>query len=192
MTYRKWIDGIAKGRTVVSMDGHREFLDLRLGRVPVGRGEGERGYGPGDEARVKGNEKIIVKVTWTSMEPMNGWIELVNNGKVIARQDGPCRPGAPVIITIDPSFAGSGWLCARRMDSTGHKLHTAPVYITVDGGKMKASKEDAGFFLEWIDNILEKIKPGGPWNKYFPTTLEQVQAHYHAARDIYKKLSEQP
>ena len=30
MTYRKWIEGIAKGRTVVSRNAHNEFLDLKV------------------------------------------------------------------------------------------------------------------------------------------------------------------
>src|SRR5690606_31182444 len=30
LTYRKWIDGIKAGRTVVSRNGHREFLDLKV------------------------------------------------------------------------------------------------------------------------------------------------------------------
>jgi hypothetical protein len=38
LSYRGWIDGIAAGRTVVSRNAHREFLDF----------EGEREGGPGE------------------------------------------------------------------------------------------------------------------------------------------------
>ena len=30
MTYRNWIEGIANGRTVVSRNGHNEFLSLAV------------------------------------------------------------------------------------------------------------------------------------------------------------------
>ena len=36
--YRNWIDGIAKGRTVVSRNGHDEFLNLTVnGTATPGR-----------------------------------------------------------------------------------------------------------------------------------------------------------
>ena len=76
------------------------------------------------------------------------------------------------------------------MDSLGriHFLHSSPVYVIVDDQPIRASTEDAEYFVAWIDNILKQIEPGGPWNKYFPGDLETVKAHYRKARDIYKTI----
>ena len=56
LTYRKWIDGIAAGRTVVSRNGHNEFIDLKVNREA----------GPGDEIRLAAAGSVEVEVTWTS------------------------------------------------------------------------------------------------------------------------------
>ena len=83
----------------------------------------------------------------------------------------------------------SSWICARRMDETGHQSHTAPVYITVKNAPVRASAEDAQYFVKWIDNILANIKPEGPWNQYFTHDLDVVQKRYEKARDVYEKIA---
>ena len=59
LTYDKWVDGIAKGRTVVSRIGHNEFLDLKVNGAST----------PGDEinlpakGQVKGAHRMEVAKT---------------------------------------------------------------------------------------------------------------------------------
>ncbi|MEX6689969.1 CehA/McbA family metallohydrolase [Danxiaibacter flavus] len=178
LTYRKWIDGIKAGRTVVSRNGHDEFLELKVNRK----------YGPGDEVRMKNNGKVSIKATWTANKDLSGRIELVSNGKVIATMAGNAKPGEPLVFDTTADFTQSGWLCARRMDEHGHETHTAPVYITVDSKPVRASKEDAEFFVRWIENILENIKPGGKWNKYFPNDLATVTERYTKAKNVYQQI----
>jgi hypothetical protein len=55
-TYRKWMDGIAKGRTVVSRIAHNEFLQLNE--------DGDST--PGDEVRLKGHGDIKVTLRYTA------------------------------------------------------------------------------------------------------------------------------
>ena len=43
LTYRKWIEGIKNGRTVVSRNGHNEFLEMKVNGK----------YTPGDEIKIK-------------------------------------------------------------------------------------------------------------------------------------------
>ena len=45
LTYDKWIEGLANGRTVVSRNAHNEFLDLKVNGTAQ----------PGDEIRLEGN-----------------------------------------------------------------------------------------------------------------------------------------
>ena len=178
-TYRKWVEGIKYGKTVVARNGHQEFIDMKV--------NGQ--YQPGADIKLKSKEKVHVEVTWTSVQPLTGLLELVCNGKVIARQEGTASPGKPIQLFADYEFLHSGWICARRMDDKGHQTHTAPVYVTVNDAPVRASSEDAQYFIHWIDNLLEKTSTGGPWNQYFTHDLEVVQGRYKKARDYYIKIA---
>jgi hypothetical protein len=179
MTYRKWIEGIKNGRTVTTTNGHVEFLDLKINGV----------NGPGDVIKLKGKEIVEIDVNWTSVKTLTGQIEIVCNGKVIAKMDGTAKPGEPVHMKISFKVNQSSWICARRMDEKGHQSHTSPVYITVKNAPVRASAEDAWYFVKWIDNILVNIAPGGPWNQYFASNLDTVQKRYQRARGIYEKIA---
>src|SRR5690606_26970282 len=122
-------------------NGHREFIEMKVNEQ----------YQPGDDIRVNNKGTVDVEVTWTSIEALSGSLELVHNGKVVSKQDGSAKPGSPFVLKTDLSVSQSGWLCARRMDENGHQTHTAPVYITINNQPVRASAEDAQFFVKWID-----------------------------------------
>jgi hypothetical protein len=179
MTYRKWVEGIKNGRTVVTTNGHVEFLDLKINGVAS----------PGDEIKLNGKGTATVEVKWTSVKELSGRIELMCNGKVVAKQEGTVRPGEPVILKTNIVFGKSSWMCARRMNNEGHQSHTAPVYISVKNKPVRASVEDAKYFVKWIDNIIVNIKPEEPWNQYFTHHLNIVQERYQKARAVYEKIA---
>jgi hypothetical protein len=83
------------------------------------------------------------------------------------------------------------WICAQRMDENGHQSHTAPVYITINKKPVRASENDAQFYVRWIDYILADIAPGGPWNRYYTHELDVVQGRYKKAKNIYQKIAEE-
>jgi hypothetical protein len=179
LVYRKWIEGIAKGRTVISTNGHDEFLDLKVNRIA----------GPGDEIHRDKPDRFPVTVRWTANQPLSGRIELVHNGKVIAKQEGTATVGKPVELLTSVEFKESGWLCARRMNEQGHQTHTAAVFVKIKEAPVRASAEDALYFVRFIENLLEKTSPGGPWNQYFIKDLAPVQNRYRQAREIYQKIA---
>jgi O-glycosyl hydrolase len=179
MTYRKWVEGIKNGRTVVSTNGHAEFLDLKINGVAT----------PGDEVKLKARGSVNIDIAWTTTSELTGRIEVVCNGKVVATGEGTARPGEPVHLKADIKISGSSWICARRMDGKGHQSHTAPVYISVKNAPVRASAEDAQYFIKWIDNILANTAPGKPWNKYFTHDLDAVQERYKKARTVYEKIA---
>lgn len=179
LTYRGWIEGIKNGRTVVTTNGHVEFLDLKI------NGEAS----PGDEIKLEGNGKVNIEVKWTAIKELTGKIEVVCNGKVVAIQDGTASLGNAVILNTPLELSESSWICARRMDTTGHQSHTAPVYINVNNSPVRASGDDALYFVRWIDNILLKINKEGPWSQYFTKDIEVVKSRYIQARDIYKRIA---
>lgn len=180
-TYQKWIEGIKYGNTVISRNGNNEFLEVKVD----GR------YGPGDDIKVNGKVTVSIEVKWTAIKQLFGRIELVRNGKVVASQPGTAKPGDPLLLKATQDFTKSGWICARRMDENGHQTHTGAVYITVDYMPVRASSEDAEYFVAWIDNILNNISPVGEWNQYYAKELEVVQHRYREARQIYRQIAEE-
>ncbi len=121
LTYRKWIEGIKDGRTVVTTNGHAEFLDLKV----------NGSLSPGDEIHLRRKGQVNVNVIWTSILNQEGRVEIVCNGKIVAKQDAIASPGKPATLNFDLPVGESSWICARRMNSEGHQSHTAPVYITI-------------------------------------------------------------
>jgi hypothetical protein len=148
LTYRKWIEGLAAGRTAISCNAHNEFLQLRLNRRA----------GPGDEVKLKQAVPGAVEVTWTSRQLATGTIELVQNGAVMATKNAVT---APFRFTLSLLFDRSGWICARRMGEGGHASHTAAVFVTVGARHVRANSEDARFFVRYLGNLLEKTEVDG-------------------------------
>ncbi len=179
LTYRKWIDGIKEGRTVVTTNGHVEFLDLKV----------NESFSPGDELKFSKKGDVEINVTWTSITDQTGRIEILCNGEVVASHDGNSKPGAPLTFVTDLSISQSSWICARRMDNRGHQSHTAPVFVTVRKKPVRASSSDAEYFVSWIDKILTNIEENGPWSQYFLKDTDAVRARYMKARNIYKEIA---
>ncbi len=177
LSYRNWIDGIKLGRTVVSRNGHREFLELKVNGTST----------PGDEVPMAAAGSLPVSVKWTATQNFSGTIEVVSNGVVVASQQASVTSGAPVTFNTTINFPRSGWVAARRMGSDGHQVHTAAVFVIVNNAPIRASAADAQYFVQWMDNLLTKTAPGGAWNSFFPTNLTQAQARYQAAKAIFQQ-----
>ena len=176
LTYEQWIDGLAKGRTVVSRNAHAEFLDLKV------NGSSEAG----DEIHAEANQPVRVRIEWRSVHNDLGRIELVQNGSVVASKMGEVGPNSPAVFETTLTFRHSGWLAARRMDwQNGHRSHTGAVYVIVNNAPIRASASDARFFVNWIDNLLKQSSPGGEWSNFFTSDRDAAQARYRKARQIF-------
>jgi hypothetical protein len=180
LTYSNWIHAIAAGRTMVSLNGRNEFVDLVVNGTAT----------PGDEVQLSVPGSVPVTVTWTAQTSLTGTLELVCNGVVVASQLATAGSGSPVTLSTTVNFPRSGWLCARRMDpSSGHQAHTAAVFVTVNHAPVRANAADAQFYVQWMDNLLANTSPGGVWDSYFPTSLTAAQARYSAARAVYAQIA---
>lgn len=179
LTYRGWIEGIARGRTVISRNGNNEFLDLRVNGSAA----------PGDEVKLTGRRNVEATVVWTAKRNIDGMLELVCNGAVVARKRACVKPGVPVILHARVDFARSGWLAARRMGANGHQVHTAAVFVTVNNAPVRASVADAEFYVEWMDNLLEKTSPGGAWSSYLAKSRSAARERYRAAREVFIQIA---
>ncbi len=179
LTYRKWIDGIANRRTVVSRNGHNEFLDFKVNGTST----------PGDEILLTGSGSVSVTVQWLANQNLAGNIELVHNGVVVASQAASVSSSTSATLSTTVNISRSGWLAARRMGANGHQVHTAAVFVTVNGSPVRASVEDAQFYVQWMDNLLQRTSVGGVWASYFPTKRAEAQARYTAARNIFQQIA---
>jgi hypothetical protein len=180
MNYRNWIDGIAKGRTVVSRNGHNEFLNLVVNSTAT----------PGDEIKLAGSGSLPITVTWTANQNISGTIELVQNGTVVASKAASVASSSSASLTATVNFSKSGWVAARRVDGSGqHQVQTGAVFITVNNLPVRTSVADAQFYVQWMDNLLENTSPGGSWNQYFSTGLGAAQARYQSAKALFQQIA---
>jgi hypothetical protein len=180
LTYRKWLEGIAKGRTVVSRNAHNEFLDLKVNGSAT----------PGDEIRLPATGPVRVRIEWWSLKATVGRVELVHDGAVVASQTGTVARGAPAVFETTVDFRQSGWLAARRMDwQNGHQTHTGAVFVIVKSKPIRASASDAQFFVQWIDNLIKQTSPGGTWSEFFSKDREAAHNRYRAARAIFERIA---
>jgi len=179
LTYRGWINGIAAGRTVVSRNGHAEFLALTVSGTAS----------PGDEIKLSGPGTVQVSVQWTAAQSLDGTVEIVCNGVVVASQSAAVTPSSPVTLSTSIDFPQSGWIAARRMGTSGHAVQTGAVFVTVNGAPVRASVDDANFYVSWMDNLLANTAPGAVWSSYFITEGNAARARYQAARTVYAQIA---
>ena len=127
---------------------------------------------------------------------MDGGAEPHGNDRTGLQRRGNRQPagvggvGSPATLSTTVNVSKSGWLAARRMGSSGHVVHTAAVFITVDGLPVRASASDAEFYVEWT-TVLQKTSPGGVWNWYFPTSLAAAQVRYQSAMTKYQQIAQE-
>jgi hypothetical protein len=177
LTYGNWIQGIKAGRTVVSRNGHNEFLNLTVNGTAT----------PGDQLSFASGTSVPVTVQWSASQSLSGSIELVSNGVVVASTSASVAPGAPVSWNATVNFPASGWVAARRMGADGHQVHTAAVFVIINGAPIRASAADAQYYVQWMNNLLTNTSPGGAWNSFFPTSLAQAQTRYSAAKAVFQQ-----
>jgi hypothetical protein len=75
------------------------------------------------------------------------------------------------------------------MGAYAQQVHTAAVFVTVNNAPVRASVADAEFFVQWIDNLVERTLPGGVWASYFTNSRNAAHARYQAAKAIYQQIA---
>lgn len=180
-SYRAWVEGIAAGRTVISRNGHAEFLKLVVNGIAE----------PGDEVNLPAAGAVPVTVEWTADRGLSGSIELVQNGVVVASRQAAVSNGAPATLTATVDFSKSGWIAARRMGGGEHQVHTGAVFVIVNDLPVRVSRSDAEFYVQWMNTLLAKTAVGGEWASYFPTSRSEARARYSAAKAVFQQIAEE-
>ena len=174
---RKWMAGLKAGHTFAT---NGPLLSFTL--------EGEE---PGDELSLgKGAHKLRYKAVMRSIAPIDH-VEIVVNGEVAASLP-TTDNGRAVDIEGEIELSGSAWVVLRAVNDEASPLifdlypyaTTSPVYVTV-AGKPVRSREDADFFIKWIDRLEETAKASTDYNS--DEERAAVLDHFAKARKVFEK-----
>ena len=151
-TYEHWVENYKAG--------HSFATNGPMVRLAV------NGKGPGEELHLGAPGAITLEARAASIIPFET-LELVANGQVIATARAG-SDGRTARLTTVHKLEQSAWVAARVRGSY-HRLlpndafayaHTSPVYCLVGDGKI-ASREDAQFFVDWIDRLIALAEKRG-------------------------------
>ena len=194
LEHRRWLSAIKAGRTFVT---NAPILGVRwrTGRRTDGptdrRTEGGRWLGIGDSVSLSaGSHRLLVQLTLRSNTPVDH-LELVRNGKVVA--DIPLsgdRTRADTLVSLP--LDSSGWYVVRAFADRPRlpvlDLYpfgsTSPFYVTVGGAAVR-SREDAEYFMTWLDRVRGEVERHTGWNT--AAEKEQVMKRIAEARAEFEK-----
>jgi TolB protein len=173
-----WLSSIKQGRTFAT---NGPLLGFSLGGKKLG-----------DELRLPAGENKVRFSAWLrSFVPIDH-LEVVCDGKVVRdlKLDA-ARESADIEETI--SIHESGWCLLRAWsDKAEHPIldiypyaTTSPIYVSVAGSKIQ-SKEDAAYFVVWIDRLSAAAKSNQDWNN--DTEKTSVMTMLDSARKIYAEM----
>jgi len=131
LTYDAWLEGVRRGRTVVTLDA-RHHLNLRVNGQPLG-----------SEVAARAGEVLLVSLE--NEAPEATAVELLVNG---APADSVVLPAGREVATLRLALPQSSWLTARTRRSA-----TSPLYVQVDGKPVRASASDTCYLIRYTDHL---------------------------------------
>lgn len=157
LTWDRWWEGLRAGRSFVT--------NGPLLRVKA------NGELPGHVFRAENELRIELDVKLTGRDPIRA-VEVVRNGKP--------EPVGPLV------FRESGWFVVRATADNAKTFRfasTAPFYVEI-GGAPRVSRASARFFLDWVDERIQKVKVDDPAKR------EEVLEHHRRARTFWQEILE--
>ena len=202
LSYAGWVDGVQKGAAYVS-DGKSHLMDFEADGVALGSGN--------PELKLDANEEVRVRVKAAAMLPQDPdprfdglrsdekpyWdveraripgtrdvpVELVVNGRV-ADTKPILADGRVHELEFALTPQRSSWIALRIPMSS----HTNPIFLTVDGEPIRASRRSAEWCLAAVDQCWTQKAP-----RIRESEREDARAAYEHARATYRRLiSESP
>lgn len=171
LEWPRYVEAIRRGRTFVTNGPLLAFT--------------VDGAIPGDEVQLpEGKETVEVNASAKSIVPIEK-LDVYFNGKVIASSDGsPIRKRIPI--------DRSGWITIRAtntkpqapVDDTYIVAETSPVYV-YKGGRPIRSREDAAYFLGWIDDITKQAQAHPGWRS--DKERSHVLGQFQQARQVFEE-----
>ena len=197
LDYDAWVRGVRDGRAYIS-DGRSHLLDFRVGGLEVGtRGSELRleraqtvrvtarvaallGATPGERVAGRRHDQTPywdlerARVAGTREVPL----ELVVNGRAVAAQR-IAADGAAREVAFDVEIERSSWVALRVLPSS----HTNPVFVTVAGRPVRASRRSAEWCLKAVDQCWSQKSP-----KISERERPAAARAYEHARETYRRI----
>jgi Tol biopolymer transport system component len=171
-----WFAGLKRGQSFATSG---PLLRFTLG-----------GQGIGGEVRLAaGRQEVAFRAAVRSLVPLDH-AEIVCNGRVV--QSLALTAGTTADASGKIALEKSGWCILRAWNEKAQHpvldrypyATTSPIYITV-GGAPARSREDAAFFLAWIDKVRQFAEAHAGWNT--PAERAHALQQIAAARAIYEE-----
>ena len=179
LDYDSWADAMAAGRAFVT-SGPILTLDVA-------------GKGMGEELEVARGDRVTLTATAESLFEMHR-LEIVRNGEVVHTVEAT-GDGKSLGVELEVQVEESGWIAARVLGPPQHGAmdsylfaHTNPVFLIADGEPVR-SREDAAFFVRWIDQVLEELRAMDRWDD--PAHKAEVLSTFEEGRRLYQAQIEE-
>ena len=173
-----WLENLKRGRTFAT---NGPLLGFSLGEKKLGE----------TVHIAKGEREVSFKVWLRSIVPVDH-LEMVCNGRVAKtlalsgdRMSGDFSGTIPL--------ENSGWCVLRAWSDRSEYpvldiypyATTSPIYLEVEGSKVSA-REDAGYFVAWIDRLVANAQAQSGWNS--EAEKQRVMEQLEKARQVYVEL----
>ena len=181
LDFGRWVEALRRGNTFVS---NGPLIQFEV-----------NGEMPGGEIRLPaGGGSVEVMATLESIVPVEKF-EIIFNGDV-AESISLEKDKQKATFRGRLEVKKSGWYTLRALGSgIQHPVddkypvaETSPVYVYV-GGKPIRSKEDAEYFIEWIDNITKLWDENPYWRS--EAEKKHVLDQFAEARAIYVRRAQE-
>lgn len=197
LDYDAWVAGVRDGRAYVS-DGKSHLIDFRVNELPVGTRGSELKLDKPATVRVtarvaarldeKPNETLRAKrydeqpyweierarIAGTREVP----VELIVNGESVSKKI-ILADGSMQDVAFDVPVERSSWVALRILPSS----HTNPIFVTVGGRPIRASRRSAEWCLKAVDQCWSQKAP-----KIAATERDAAAKAYEHARAIYRRI----
>jgi hypothetical protein len=177
LVYEDWCEGIAQGRSYVS-DGTSHLMEFAVATtaaspqvVPVGT----------DGSELKLDRPATVRLTAKVAARLDGKtvpVEAIVNAYPVAKKE-IVADGSLQDVTFDVSVERSSWVALRLYPNA----HTNPVFVTIGGQPIRASRRSAQWCLAGVDRCWQE-------KQRFYADAEQDEAYraYEHARAAYRQI----
>ncbi len=197
LDYDAWLKGIRDGRAYVS-DGKSHLIDFRVNNLLVGTEGSEIRLDKAQKVRVTAKVAALLKTKPDGQlreKPYDQtpyWdierarikgtrevpLEVIVNGRSVATKN-VTADGTIQNVTFDISVERSSWVALRILPSS----HTNPIFVTVGGRAVRASRRSAEWCLKAVDQC---------WSQKAAQISEkergEAEKAYEQAREAYRRI----
>jgi TolB protein len=177
LDHDEWLAALQAGRTFAT---NGPLLDLEIAGKRIG-----------DTIELERPGMLGAKVWMRSIVPIDH-LQLVGRGGGVVAEIPLSEDRRDAERVVELKVAESGWYVLRGFTEGARypvldnqvSATTSPIYVTVAGEPLR-SKEDAEFFLAWIDRMEEAAVEHPDYNA--PQEWQEIRASLEAARQVFRE-----